>query len=447
MRAPILAVTLFLVSLVAVACTSDATETAPAPAATAIPTGEPTDTTATAAPTVGAPAPTIAPTATSAPAPDPTVTPTLPPIPGLGGQMIVTDIANFALADLSVPVGTTVLWTQLDAISHTTTSGTPGDPTGLWDSGTLGQGQTFTHTFTEEGSFPYFCRFHPGSMRATVTVVADTEGSNTTTVPEPQVTPTPTPAQPDTPVPTPTSPTFTPAPTPTPQPPPTLTPTPEPTLSPDPTAPPATESVTLSPSKDNTLVEDPSGALSNGAGTSLFVGRTGGNTPPRRRGVIAFDVSGSLPAGAIITSATLGLRASKTSTNSSRIIELHRLVADWGEGASVSSGGGGRGGAAKESDATWLYRFFDSSSWTAPGGDFVEAVSASTAVAGGGEYTWGSTPQMVSDVQGWVDDPSTNFGWLLMGDESVNSTAKRFDSRENSAEANRPVLVVEFIPG
>lgn len=115
--------------------------------------------------------PTTVPTATSVPAADPTPTPTLPPLPSFGGPTIITDIANLKLSDVTVPVGTIVLWTQLDAISHTTTSGTPGDPTGLWDSGVLVRGQTFSHTFTEEGSFPYFCQIHPDSMRATVEVV------------------------------------------------------------------------------------------------------------------------------------------------------------------------------------------------------------------------------------------------------------------------------------
>ena len=356
--------------------------------------------------------------------------------------MIVTDIVNFTLADLTVPVGTTVLWTQLDAASHTTTSGTPGDTTGLWDSGTLSRNQTFTHTFTEEGSFPYFCRIHPGSMQATVEVVADTEGSNTTDVPEPPAASTPTPGATTPPVPTPTSPTLTPAPTPTPQTPPTRTG--EPALTPTPTSPPAAESVTLPSSKDNTLYEDAGGALSNGGGDFFFAGKNGQGAT--RRGVIAFDVAAAVPGGSIVTSASLILNMSRTSGGGGSV-SLHRLLADWGEGNSNAGGNEGRGGPASPGDATWIHSSFDSEVWATPGGDFKTEASAATNVSGIGGYTWESTLDLVGDVQAWLDDPGTNFGWLIMGNESRTTTAKRFDSRENSDEATQPVLMVEFIPG
>jgi hypothetical protein len=61
-----------------------------------------------------------------------------------------------------------------------------------------------------------------------------------------------------------------------------------------------------------------------------------------------------------------------------------------------------------------------------------------------GFYTWGSTPDMVEAVQQWLDDPATNYGWLLRGDESGTATAKRFDTRENLDEANRPRLRVYY---
>ena len=38
--------------------------------------------------------------------------------------------------------------------------------------------------------------------------------------------------------------------------------------------------INLTSSKDNTLYEDPTGSLSNGAGDAMFVGKTAGNTPP-----------------------------------------------------------------------------------------------------------------------------------------------------------------------
>ena len=87
------------------------------------------------------------------------------------GETTVT-IENFAFmpAELTVPVGTTVVWTNEDSVAHTVTAGTPDSPdTALFDSGDMNQGDTFSYTFDEPGSFAYFCTIHP-NMTATVIV-------------------------------------------------------------------------------------------------------------------------------------------------------------------------------------------------------------------------------------------------------------------------------------
>lgn len=192
--------------------------------------------------------------------------------------------------------------------------------------------------------------------------------------------------------------------------------------------------------KDNTLFDILADTLnSNGAGPYFFVGdNSQGNT---RRGVVAFAVADSLPAGATIDSVELRLNSSQGQNNSPRMIAVHRLLADWGEGTSSSSGGGGARPAP--GDATWLHRFFPDQFWTAPGGDFESAASASIQVTGTGFYSWRGTA-MAADVQAWLDQPASNHGWLVQGDESVVSTARRFDSRENPVPTNRPVLIVHF---
>jgi glucose/arabinose dehydrogenase/plastocyanin len=85
---------------------------------------------------------------------------------------------SFQPPNVNAQVSDSVTWTQNDAfVFHTATSGQggfPPQPDGLWDSGNLNQGQSFTHTFTTAGNFPYFCRPHP-DMVATVTVT----GGNT----------------------------------------------------------------------------------------------------------------------------------------------------------------------------------------------------------------------------------------------------------------------------
>ena len=204
--------------------------------------------------------------------------------------------------------------------------------------------------------------------------------------------------------------------------------------------------VTLNPSKDNTLYQDADGALSNGAGQHFFVGNT--NNGSIRRGIIAFDIAGTIPAGATINSVTLTLYLSRTLSDSPQPVALHKLLADWGEGASDASDNEGSGIAATPGDATWIHRFFEAETWVKPGGDFAVSASASTPVAGVASYTWGSTPEMLTDVQGWLDDPASNFGWLLVGNEGESGTAKRFDSKENPVAERSPVLTIEFtLPG
>ena len=203
----------------------------------------------------------------------------------------------------------------------------------------------------------------------------------------------------------------------------------------------AQEEVVLEPSKDNTLYETNDGATSNGSGTHLFAGRVGtGGNGAIRRALIAFDLS-SIPTGATIESAELTITMSRSAADETNVT-LHRVERDWGEGSSDASNNEGRGADAATDDATWLHAFFDATLWNSAGGDFETAPSATAAVNNVGAYTWGSTAEMVADVQGWVDDPATNFGWLLRGNESTTNTAKRFDSRE--APNTAPTLTVRF---
>ncbi len=208
----------------------------------------------------------------------------------------------------------------------------------------------------------------------------------------------------------------------------------------------STVSTTLGSSQDNTLYEDADGALSNGAGEYFFAGRTKQATNSIRRGLIAFDIAGHMPPGSIIVSATLRLDLSQT-TPGPQPVELHRLTANWGEGTSnATTMGGGMGAPATPGDATWIHRFYASTFWKTPGGDFVVTASAATTVGSLGFYTWGTTTNMVADVQTWLDAPAANFGWLLLGSETTTTTAKRFNTKENSDPTTRPALIVEFVP-
>ena len=162
-----------LIALAAAACGSDS---APAPS----PTPQPAPATSVPAPLQAAPAATP-----EAPAP---VVAASPPSP-----IVASDVENFTLEELVVAVGTEVTWTNQDAARHTTTSGSRGTSTGIWDSTVLSQGASFAFTFNEVGTFNYFCRIHPQSMNSTVTVVpieeAMSEGSASSGGGEPSPTP------------------------------------------------------------------------------------------------------------------------------------------------------------------------------------------------------------------------------------------------------------------
>ncbi len=205
----------------------------------------------------------------------------------------------------------------------------------------------------------------------------------------------------------------------------------------------AQNTVMINPIKDNTLYQDATGALSNGAGKHFFAGKTA--TGAIRRGLVKFDLIEFVPPNSTVIEATLRMNMSRTITGEHEVA-LHRLLSDWGEGDSAAPGEEGGGTAASPGDATWLHTFFNTLLWNAAGGDFVTLPSASQVVSVLGFYTWGSTPEMVADVQSWVDDPSTNFGWLLMGNENLSSTAKRFDTRENLTPENHPLLTITYLP-
>jgi plastocyanin len=75
---------------------------------------------------------------------------------------------------VQVSIGATVTWINDDSQPHTVTSGVSGQLDGRFDSSPnfnplLASGQTFEHTFTEAGEYPYFCQLHP-NMVGTVQV-------------------------------------------------------------------------------------------------------------------------------------------------------------------------------------------------------------------------------------------------------------------------------------
>lgn len=188
-------------------------------------------------------------------------------------------------------------------------------------------------------------------------------------------------------------------------------------------------SIPLNPVQDTFIsdaIETP-----NGTGTDMVIGSQGSTASfAKNRGLIRFDLS-PIPAGAVVSSATLRLTVARVpATPANSNFELHRLLLPW-----------------DESQSTWPLRLDPDESWGVPGGlagtDYSEAASSTVRVAGTGDYTFASTPELLADVNAWLTNPAANHGWLVKTeDESVGFTARRIASREGPVGV--PVLEVQF---
>jgi Copper binding proteins, plastocyanin/azurin family len=152
-----------LAIVVAASCHSDNnTITGPMVTATPVP-GVPT-----ATPVPGVPTATPVP---GIPSPTPTPGSQMATVQvGPGGGMSFVDQKS-GTSTTTIHVGDTVQWVWVSGF-HSTTSGTCAGactPDGRWDSG-AGSGMVFSHTFSQAGSFPYFCTVHQSLMQGMVVV-------------------------------------------------------------------------------------------------------------------------------------------------------------------------------------------------------------------------------------------------------------------------------------
>ena len=92
--------------------------------------------------------------------------PSAPPVAAAkvaGSQISIQDF-QFNPATVTVPVGTTVTWTNKDGEPHTVTSSTK-----LFSSSGLDEGESFSYTFASPGTYAYHCQLHP-HMTGTIVV-------------------------------------------------------------------------------------------------------------------------------------------------------------------------------------------------------------------------------------------------------------------------------------
>ena len=85
--------------------------------------------------------------------------------PSSQAQSIKISGFSFNPLELKIKRGDTITWVNEDSVRHTVTS----DSGSELDSKLFGQGETYSHTFNEAGTFDYHCSPHPG-MKARIIV-------------------------------------------------------------------------------------------------------------------------------------------------------------------------------------------------------------------------------------------------------------------------------------
>ncbi len=189
------------------------------------------------------------------------------------------------------------------------------------------------------------------------------------------------------------------------------------------------ETVILNPIAD-TDIEQFSPSVNFGASATAVSGALGTAASHEiRRMLLRFNFTGKIPAGAVVSSVTLRVQVTRVPQQpANSTFGLRPLLQSWIETA-----------------VTWNSRF-SGTPWQTPGAsgaaDSAAAPSSTVFVAGFGSYVFPSTPALVADVQGWLNNSSANFGWLLVStDENSLRTARHFGTRESSSA---PVLTVTY---
>ncbi|MFI5262828.1 MAG: hypothetical protein ACHQZR_09775 [Candidatus Limnocylindrales bacterium] len=97
-----------------------------------------------------------------------TLAPSASPIPVICAQgpcsLLMRD--GYPYGTLSIRVGTEVIWTSACLLGPCTVTFRNGEI----DSGRMNPGDTFKHTFSVPGSYPYYCQFDPSEMTGTIIV-------------------------------------------------------------------------------------------------------------------------------------------------------------------------------------------------------------------------------------------------------------------------------------
>jgi len=192
--------------------------------------------------------------------------------------------------------------------------------------------------------------------------------------------------------------------------------------------------VDLTASLDNTIFKG--SELSNGLGEYIFAGTT--NKDVIKRALVQFDLTEAVPEGVLVDSVKIILHPTKVKPGSTEV-QIQVLTTEWGEGTSRATDGDGQGAKATVGDATWTFAKYSKDPWVNKGGDFVDTISATT-TSSLGNLTIFKSDRLTREVNLMLQDSIMNYGWILIGDESMKATSVKFASKDHNDNSLWPVL-------
>jgi hypothetical protein len=178
--------------------------------------------------------------------------------------------------------------------------------------------------------------------------------------------------------------------------------------------------VMLVPSADSCM-RDVAANTNFGDANPLLIGNAKAPFVLQNRALLKFDLTG-IPTDATIIGVTLTVVIFRSNTDPADF-DLNRVLVDW-----------------SEYEVTWNNRSA-STPWLAGGGQSGSEYVAAPSVTAPVDDTIFSSPGMVSDVQLWVRNSATNFGWIMLPTGNLAGTGKQLGSRESEFT---PVLAVEY---
>lgn len=154
------------------------------------------------------------------------------------------------------------------------------------------------------------------------------------------------------------------------------------------------------------------------------------------RGLVQWDLS-SIPTNAVVNSVSITLKYDGASQSGTLTISAYKVLRDWGEGTKTLT-------AAASGESDWTDAKHSVDAWGTAGCDNTTTDRSSTAEASklvttGADWTF--SPSLLT-VQNWVNNPSTNYGLVIRGDEGAGTNYIYFYTDDQSG--SEPQITVKY---